>query len=356
MTTTPTRSRRFTIVMVGLIAASTWWSSGVVSYAGAFTPDPPDIPFAGQVIDVDREYTVLAGGGIDNLNADETIEDSSVTAWVADDACGDRDDPGFPTGPIILQALALANGSDQPFLSRKVFVGPEFAGKLLCLDQGIGISTADDYYRLYSSPRVYLLRPPPAPTPDPAPAPVDDPPAPVEEPPAPEAEPAPQSPRPNPPPVASEDEGSTEEPDPSEGQPRVTVPPDTPESVDGEEATEPPTTSVQPGELGTVTVDVSAAGGEIDVGGVLHTAMSNGDSLPPGTVVRVIGVDGSVLVVEAVMNESNPTMWLWFSVLGLLLAGATVTLVWWVRKRRASSNGSPDGDSLNPTDEQSPRV
>ena len=317
--------------------------------AGFGFPDPPEIPFAEAIIDTGRSYSVLAGGGMDGLAPDEEIVDISLTAWIGEQDCGDRDDPGgWPNGPIVLNAVAPWNLPGDPFMSRSVFVSDDFAGKLLCIDQGLGITTPNAYFRLWGPPAVYLLRPPPQPAPDPEPEP-----APQAEPSS-EPEPAPAvEPEPENTPAREDDGVSSEEvapddtPEPESAE--LAEPEETEQEVDlGAEAQ-----GVAPiGAEGVVLDDVNQADGQIAVDDASYPARTLSGIIRSGSPVVVIGVVDGVAIVEEVPGQ--PALTWWMLTAGLIgLAAVLSTGVWWILRARRKRHTAEWKDAPTGADDSS---
>ena len=341
--------RRFLWALIALVYAV--GQTGPAAFAAFGFPDPPEIPFQNGVIDVGRSYTVLAGGGMEGLAADEEIVDVSLTAWIGEDSCGDRDDARWPIGPIILNAQASANGSQEPFISRSVFVSGDFAGKLLCIDQGLGIvdSTQNDYFRVWGPVAVYLLRPLPEPA-EPAaePEPVVPPVAEEQSPPV-EAQPVP-------PPVQDEPEtldnppAETSDPDRDPTTMEQLPPPSTTGGAAEENSSD---IAVDIGSEGLAISSVSTSSGEVVIDGEVYQAVSTGGPIEQGAAVTVVAIADETLVVQ----HTSPTTigagswWL----VAALTTGALVVVasgVWlvarWIKRRHAEGSRSEDEHSEQP--------
>ena len=143
----------------------------------------------------------------------------------------------------------------------------------------------------------------------------------------------------NPEPVATEPEPEEKpEETPAEEAPAVEEPsaaePEVTAEVEAAEEEAAP--AVDAGIVAIATSEISPEGGEIAIDGMVYPARSISQTIPAGSEVRVVALDGGTVVVEAIAQDGLGGVIAGIVIGGLLLGGAATATVVLIRRRQAT--------------------
>lgn len=148
--------------------------------------------------------------------------------------------------------------------------------------------------------------------------------------------PAPAAPAPT-------EEAEAEEPEPTPAEPveEVTTE-EEPEVVEEAEVVEEEASpAFGAGIVAIATAEISPAGGEIAIDGMVYPARSISQTIAAGSDVRVVALDGGTVIVEAIdQGASLGTVIGGFVIGALVLGGGATLIIWLVRRRQPAAEAT----------------
>ena len=95
------------------------------------------------------------------------------------------------------------------------------------------------------------------------------------------------------------------------------------------------------GIVAIATADISPAGGEIAIDGMVYPARSISQTIAAGSDVRVVALDGGTVIVEAIdQGASLGTVIGGFVIGALVLGGGATLIIWLVRRRQTAGDAT----------------
>jgi hypothetical protein len=141
---------------------------------------------------------------------------------------------------------------------------------------------------------------------------------------------------------APAEEAEAEEPEPTPAEPvEETTAQEAPEEalVEEDVVEEETAPSVGAGIVAIATAEISPAGGEIAIDGMVYPARSISQTIAAGSDVRVVALDGGTVIVEAIDQGASLGAVIGGFVIGAIVLGGGITLIIWLVRRRQPAAG-----------------